>query len=417
VVPEVFGEYLLVDTLGGASMTEVFLAVKLGDASGRTLVVKRPRLGEHAAGPAAEALRREAEVLRTDGLRGVPRIEADGVIAGLPFLAVEHLRGVSLDRILHEGPLSEDEALVVGRDLARALAALHETDWVHGDVAPANVLVDDAGEIVLLDLGLARHTGEAREAPAGKAGYVAPDVARAKPAQTADDVYAWGIVVSECVLGRRLFDESDLAEASVRSSAVPEKLAALPFVSKALARKAEDRPSAEAIAAGIAVEAGARATLAARVTDKPAPPSSTTAKRPSAKALRAEIVDARSQAPTTIDKRPPATRSNPLGRSIFAVVVLAIVGAFAIGLFLGRRAPHPHADATITLPMLPTRTEVLLDGKSMLVPEPGRGVPLEPGRHTLSLKLAKRETREYEFVAEPGDHVVVVSVSAAKGSP
>ena len=65
----------------------------------------------------------------------------------------------------------------------------------------------------------------------------------------------------------------------------------------------------------------------------------------------------------------------------------------------------------ITLPMLPARTEILLDGRVVLVPEPGRAIPIEPGRHTLSLEVARRDAKEYEFVVQPGEHVLVVNVT------
>ena len=407
-MPEVFGEYLLVDRLGGRSMTEVFVAVKLADRSGRTVVLKRPRLGERASGPAAEALRREAEVLG----------------------GVEHVRGVPLDVLVEARPLPQPQAMLVARDLGRTLAALHEAGWVHGDVAPANVMIDDAGEVVLIDFGLAQPTGGPRAVPAGKAGYVAPDVARAKPARTADDVYAWGIVVAECLLGRRLFPESDLAEAAARSAAIPDALETVPLVAEALSLDADARPAASAIAAAIEVDPSARDGLAAMTTTEATARTSLEprATRPMAgivldakHALRPRspwLLDAKSTAPAPSapkDPRPHAPLT--VGRTAFAVVALAIIGAFAVGLFFGRRVPRKSNDASITLPMIPARTEVLLDGKTMLVPEPGRAVPIEPGKHTLSIRLPKRDTRDYEFVAEPGDHVVVVSVAANKGAP
>jgi serine/threonine protein kinase len=421
-MPEVFGEYLLVDRLGGRSMTEVFVAVRLADRSGRTLVLKRPRLGERASGPAAEALRREAEVLGGAKIPGAVRLEDSGVVAGLPFVVVEHVRGVPLDVLVHDRPLPKPLAMLVARDLGRTLASLHEAGWVHGDVAPANVMVDDAGELVLIDFGLAQPTDGPRPSPAGKAGYVAPEVARAKPARPADDVYAWGIVVAECLLGRRLFPETDLAEAGVRTDALPEELRDLPLVTQALSLDATARPASSAIAAAIEVDAGARdalaelttpgamasrATLEPRAT-RPMPDLALDAQTPSDKA-------AALPPPARREEKPPAPLT--IGRTATAVVALAIIGAFAVGLFLGRRVPRKSNDATITLPMIPARTEVLLDGKTMLVPEPGRSVPIEPGKHTLSIRLPKRDTRDYEFVAEPGDHVVVVSVSANKGAP
>ena len=65
--------------------------------------------------------------------------------------------------------------------------------------------------------------------------------------------------------------------------------------------------------------------------------------------------------------------------------------------------------------MLPARTEIAIDGRTMLVPEPGRAIPLTPGRHVLTLQAGRREARDYEIVVQPGEHVLVVNIQAATG--
>ncbi len=145
MLPERFGEYLLVRRLGGG-MAEVFLAVKLGDREGRTWVVKRPRLGERASGLAAQSILRESEVLGDVSAPEIPRLGESGSIGGLPFVVLEHHRGASLDAVVRRsGPIDREAAWTVGLDVLRALAALHGAGWVHCDVAPSNVLLDDAG--------------------------------------------------------------------------------------------------------------------------------------------------------------------------------------------------------------------------------------------------------------------------------
>ena len=104
MLPERFGEYLLVRRLGGG-MAEVFLAVKLGDREGRSWVVKRPKLGERASGLAAQAILREAEVLGGVRSNELVRLEESGSMGGLPFVALEHHRGAALDAVLRSGPM------------------------------------------------------------------------------------------------------------------------------------------------------------------------------------------------------------------------------------------------------------------------------------------------------------------------
>jgi hypothetical protein len=95
-----------------------------------------------------------------------------------------------------------------------------------------------------------------------------------------------------------------------------------------------------------------------------------------------------------------------IGLAVVPLVMVAVVVGFAVG----RRSTRSRM-GQITLPMLPARTEILLDGRVVLVPEPGRAIPIEPGKHTLSLEVARRDAKEYEFVVQPGEHVLVVNVT------
>src|SRR5262245_14836801 len=232
-------------------MAEVLLAIRLGDRSGRLFVVKRPLLGERPSGRAAQAIAREGEVLMAVRGEGIVALEAAGEIAGLPYIAVEHIRGAALDVILDgAGALPESATRAIAKDLASALSALHAAGWVHGDIAPSNILVDDAGELRLIDFGLATKAGAKHIEIAGKPGYIAPEAVRPVEATTAEDIYGWGVVVTECALGRRLFKEESLAEAGARGEAPPEvaELASsIPGLAAALRRDPSARPSVASI--------------------------------------------------------------------------------------------------------------------------------------------------------------------------
>lgn len=415
MTPEVFGELLLVGRLSARSMSEVFLAVRLGDRSGRLFVVKRPALGERASGAVAESLRREAAVLGAKRWPGAVVLDSAGTMAGLPYVAVEHVRGVSLDQLLGGAPLSEAAAFTVGRDLARTLAELHAAGWVHGDVAPSNVVIDDAGELVLVDFGLARKVDEPREGPSGKPGYASPEAALGRPAQTTDDVYAWGAVVAECLTGRRLFDEHELVQASTRGPELPSAIAAHPIVAKALALDATSRPRAGELAA-LATGAGARAELADRAT------RATSAVRDSAEdpaPSGARLTQPVSAVPPVVMQPIPKPASpSLLDRRMLAIAGAALMGVALLSFVVGRRTAKVQAerrDARITFPALPARAEIKMDGRTVLVPEAGRPLSIEPGRHTVTVTIA-RDEREYDVFVEPGDNVVLVPVARVKAN-
>ncbi len=68
----------------------------------------------------------------------------------------------------------------------------------------------------------------------------------------------------------------------------------------------------------------------------------------------------------------------------------------------------------MSLPQLPARAEVKLDGRTLLNASGASRLPIEPGAHKLSVQIGRQDTREYEFVAQPGEHVVLVVVPNAR---
>ncbi len=415
MTPETFGEHLLVARLPGRTMSEVFLGVRLGDRAGRLLVVKRPALGERPSGAVAEAIRREAEVLGARRWPGTAALESSGTLGGLPWVAVEHVRGVPLDQLLAGRPLSEAGALQIGKDLARTLAELHAAGWVHGDVAPSNVVVDDAGEIVLVDFGLARRAGDSREGPSGKPGYASRDAALGRPAQPADDVYAWGAVVAECLLGRRLFDEQELAQASSRGPQLPAAVAAHAAVAAALSLDPNGRPTAAELAE-LPAKPGGRAELAERALGATSgPPPEPGVGAPASAPVERLTQPISAAVAVAVPVVGPAAPARP-NRALLGALVAGLLVVALLSFFAGRRTVKSQVerrDAKITIPSLPARTEIQIDGRTVIVPEAGRPLRIEPGRHTITVSLP-RDEREYDVFVEPGDNVVLVPVTRLK---
>src|SRR5207248_1845014 len=96
-------------------------------------------------------------------------------------LWMELVRGETLEQLLQKrGPFSAREAALVGIDLCRALAAIHAAGLIHRDVKAQNVMREDGGRIVLMDLGTGREAGAVGDAAAqdlaGTPLYLAPEI-------------------------------------------------------------------------------------------------------------------------------------------------------------------------------------------------------------------------------------------------
>lgn len=161
-------------------------------------------------------------------------------VASQTYIVMELVPGPTLADVLRAGALSRRQAAGVGAQLADALVAVHEAGVVHRDVKPANVLVADARwspdtaeapPVKLADFGIARLVDAARltvtGVTLGTASYLSPEQATGGAVGPPADVYALGLVVLECVTGRKAFTGTVAEVAAARLSvdpSVPDEL-------------------------------------------------------------------------------------------------------------------------------------------------------------------------------------------------
>ncbi|MCZ6597811.1 MAG: protein kinase [Planctomycetota bacterium] len=159
---------------------------------------------------AAAALEAEAESGRALSHPSLARVLYIGRGPEGPYLVQQYVPGRSLHEILEQdGPLPEPIARSAGAQIASALAALHETGLVHGDVKPDNIRLDQEGRAVLVDLGFARRAADADSAHAGTLAWLSPERALGAPPTPAADVFALGVVLYELATGLHPFDRGD----------------------------------------------------------------------------------------------------------------------------------------------------------------------------------------------------------------
>jgi serine/threonine-protein kinase len=148
----------------------------------------------HRRGADHDAVAREARIAAALAGPGVVRVFDASPDEG--WLAFEWLAAGSLrDRLRHDDASAPLPFGRWARELALALARVHHSALVHGDVKPANVLLRGSDEVVLSDFSIVRRVGEPSQG--GSLGYVSPERLGGAPSDPSDDVYAFGRVLED----------------------------------------------------------------------------------------------------------------------------------------------------------------------------------------------------------------------------
>ena len=155
---------------------------------------------------ARERLRREVHAVR--GLSHGNIVAVYDLLDEEPwsYIVMEYVPGPDLAvRVRERGPLSPEEAVRVGRDIAAALGAAHRRGILHRDVKPQNILLDPDGRARLTDFGSAKLDGQlgitATGALAGTLAYAAPEIVAGRRGDARADVYALGLTLYFALTG------------------------------------------------------------------------------------------------------------------------------------------------------------------------------------------------------------------------
>ena len=199
------GRYRLLAPIGSGSSGRVYLADDIRLRRRVAVKVLHGGLADDAG--FLRRFRAEAQMAASLHHPHVMAVYDWGEDDGVPFMALELLKGGSLRSLLDDGPrLSPAQAAHVGRQVAAALAYAHARGLVHRDVKPANLLFDEHGIVRVGDFGLARALAEASwTEPAGTvvgtARYSAPEQAGGGPLDARADLYSLAVVLVEACTG------------------------------------------------------------------------------------------------------------------------------------------------------------------------------------------------------------------------
>jgi serine/threonine protein kinase len=251
--------------IGEGATGLVFLAEDTHLARAVALKVLRPELADGTE--VRERFVREAQAMAAishDHIVTVYQVGRDG---GVLFLAMECLRGVSLQGWLERGRKPSTEVtLRIGREIASGLAAAHRKGLVHRDIKPANIWLEaPSGRVKILDFGMARSERDASITQAGTVmgtpAYMAPEQARGEGAGPGSDLFSLGCVLYRLCAGRLPFEgDTILAVLSALASDTPRALRDIdpdvrPAVDELVMRLLLKDPTARPASAQAVVEA------------------------------------------------------------------------------------------------------------------------------------------------------------------
>ena len=256
--------YRITEKLGVGGQGAVYKATdtKLG----RTVVIKviPPELSAKEAN--LRRFEREARLASSLDHPNICTIFDLDEVDGLHFISMQFVEGKNVRQLVAGRPLELKTALLIGLQVADALAAAHSRGIIHRDIKSGNVMVTPSGQVKVLDFGLAKllddteaatagiHRTELTEVgvPYGTATYAAPEQARGDRVDKRADIFSLGVLLYEMLTGtwpfrgkttidvrHAVLHDSPRPISELRSSAIPPRLQQV--IDRALAKEPKDR--------------------------------------------------------------------------------------------------------------------------------------------------------------------------------
>ncbi len=361
--------YHLIRSLGEGGMGAVFQAWDEELAVVVAIKVIRPEsLKDPAAARDLERrFKRELLLARNVTHKNVVRIHDLGEIDGVKYITMPYVHGGDLSRLIAaEGRLAVPRALNIARQIVAGLVAAHEAGIVHRDLKPGNILLDDEEHALITDFGIARSMtgaggGTIAGTIVGTLEYMAPEQAQGATVDHRADIYAFGLILMDMLVGRRpqAHTESAMAELFARMSKAPDPVRSIdPSIPEAvdelIGRCVDPDPArryqtTQELAAELDDVAGPRATTRT---------SKLTMNAPHAVPAGPPPV----HAPPVVVDAPPAAPARRIPSSLVMAAIALVVAVGAVGFLLRDRfmpsSPAPVAAGPaqqVSLAILPFR--------------------------------------------------------------
>jgi tetratricopeptide (TPR) repeat protein/tRNA A-37 threonylcarbamoyl transferase component Bud32 len=373
MIGQTISHYRILEKIGEGGMGAVYLAEDTH--LGRRVAIKFPSAARDEHHSRARFLR-EARAVSELSHPFIATLYDYGETAdGQPFIVMELVKGETLSDLLAGSQLTLERALQIIEAVAEALNEAHARNIIHRDIKPSNIVINERGQVKVLDFGLAKQLNEPHVQSAdpnartmlatrtqsgtvvGTPLYLSPEQARGAPVDARSDIFALGAVLYECITGKPAFSGAGTGVLEIAANVIhlnpPPPSALNPHVPpeldkvtlKALAKKPEDRyQSAGELSADLAAvrraleeTGGAGHPRTQRIRTVP------TAEHPSALATLSDIF-----------RRP---------RLSLGVVIAALLAVGLVGWIVARSLrAKPHQPSAEAARWYETGTNALRDG-------------------------------------------------------
>src|ERR687895_2815610 len=213
MIGSTLGNYKILEKLGEGGQGTVYKAID--SKLGRTVVIKVLPAELTAKEANLKRFEREARLASALDHPNICTIFDLNEINGVHFIVMQYIEGRNVRQLVNGRPLSLESSLSIALQTADALAVAHAQGIIHRDIKAGNVMVNNKGQVKILDFGLAKlldddaartsgiHHTELTEVgiPYGTATYAAPEQARGDRVDSRADIFSTGVLLYEMLTG------------------------------------------------------------------------------------------------------------------------------------------------------------------------------------------------------------------------
>lgn len=220
------GRYQIIEELGKGGMGKVYKALDTRIQEKIALKLIKPEIASDRK--TIERFSNELKMARKISQRNVCRMYDLGEEKGSHYITMEFVPGEDLHRLIRKvGQFSAGKTISIAKQVCEGLAEAHRLGVVHRDLKPQNIMVDEEGNVRIMDFGIARSIKAEGITGAGvmigTPEYMSPEQAEVKDIDHRSDIYSLGVILYEMVTGRLPFEgETPLAIAMKHKSETPQ---------------------------------------------------------------------------------------------------------------------------------------------------------------------------------------------------